>query len=208
MYYIKKVLEDIVNYTYPYSTKLPRYRKFYVEVSDKTLSSKNGDYNESTHRIRIFNPDRPTEHIIKTTIHELAHHIDTINRGESDHGPKFYEEYGKLAKSAIDMGIFTPEDFMTEVRDSRDHNKFLKMIQGYEAQETDYKNGIFRVVVLNGYSIKDRLKDEGYQWNQSCKVWQKEIEYFEAEDEKDFLESISAEYHFEDARKMRIGASC
>ena len=205
MYYVKKILEDIVDTAYRGHPKLSRYKRFYVEVSDKSLKSKNGDYNGATHRIRIFNPDRDPVNIVKTTIHELAHHIDTVNRGTSGHGQPFYDAYVRLLKAAIDMGIFSLDDFLATARDSQDGNKIRAMIRGYQPKENTYKADMVRITVANGYEFRESLKGFRFGWNPSSKVWQKEVALQDVKSETARLNDLGVEYRIEDARQMRLG---
>ena len=205
MFYIKQVLEDIVDTAYAGHPKLPYYKRFYVEISPKTLKSKHGDYNCQTRHIRIFNPDRDQDNIIVTTIHELAHHIDNVNRGTSDHSPAFYIEYGRLAKAALDMGIFNLHAFLSATRDARDANKIKKILEGYRPKDNGYKADTVRFIIQNGYDIRDKLKEMGYRWNPSSKVWQKEMDTHNVLAEEQALEQLNAFYTMEDARRMVIG---
>ena len=209
MIYVKRILEDIVDYAYSGSDKLERYKKFYVEVTDKDLRSKHGDYDWSSRRIRLFNMGRDQDSLIMTAIHELAHHIDHMNRAHDEnfkaHDKYFYKEYATLAKAAVDMHVFSLEDFLNAKRDTSGGNKIRAMLQGYQPKETDYKEGLLRITVNNGFSVKEELKAHGYRWNSSSRVWQKEVSESDILQETDFLNSIEAEYSTEDARRMKIG---
>lgn len=176
-YQLKKTLCDIVDYAYSDSPKLRKYKGFYVKVEEKKLRSKHGDYNYATKTIRVFNiTKRDDNFLIKTSIHELSHHVDAMNRGRSDHQKPFYEVYKKLLYAGLDMGIFNAENFCHGMRDSSDYNKVMKMIQGYTPAETGYKKEMARVNVHNAYSVKEKLKAEGYSFDQVTKDWYKEVE--------------------------------
>ena len=55
-------------------------------------------------RIRIFNLARPTQTIVKTAIHELAHHVDWCGRGKTGHDKEFYRIYKALLEAAHALG--------------------------------------------------------------------------------------------------------
>lgn len=73
----KGALIDIVRYAYRGSPKLKEYCTFDYELSDKQYKSKNGDYTHAVRKIRVFaSKSADLQNLIKTSIHELAHHID------------------------------------------------------------------------------------------------------------------------------------
>lgn len=79
---IKNILCDVLDYAYPDSDKLGEYKRFYVEMINETRKGFHGDYHGMTHHIRIYNLYRDDASIVVTTLHELAHHVDHVNRGE------------------------------------------------------------------------------------------------------------------------------
>ena len=180
---IKEILNDIVKYTYGADCN-PRYHKFYVEISDKNYKSKIGHYRYDNHNIVIFNTYRDDESIVKTTIHELAHHIDYCNRGESDHSPTFYAEYAKLLYTAMNMRLFNRDEFLECERDSTDYNKVCRILDKYEPNYINYKTDKWRVSVYNSYNYREYLKSQGYTYNGNMKCWEKEVDDGEAEYEK------------------------
>jgi len=184
---IKNILNDLVDFTYEDSEKLQLYKKFYVELIDKVLKTKHGDYFMPTHRIRIFNLYRNDAAIVATTIHELAHHIDNMNRGTSDHSKEFYVVFKELLYRALDMQLFSKEEFLEANRDASDSNKIAKMISEYLPKETGYKKDLKNIEVTNGFLYKELLKSRGYKWNGINKVWEKEFSYDEIEAEEQFL---------------------
>ena len=206
MYYVKKILVDIVDHAYAGHPNLDRYRRFYVEVvTDKEYKSKNGDYHAKDRHLRIFDQGRSPENIVKTAIHELAHHIDTVNRGHSDHSRVFYQEYIRLLTSAIDMGIFSLEDFLETERDSQDGNKVRRMLRGYKPKASTYKADEVLIAVTDGYDQKDRLKKAGYSWNPSSKAWQKEVGLPQVKEEAAVLNDMGLQYRIDDARQLHLG---
>ena len=102
MFKVKQILSDLIDQTYEGNEKLDAYKRFYVELINEERKSFHGDYHIKTHRIRIFNLYRDEAAIVATTIHEVAHHIDAVNRGEYTtivpaellewHTPKFIQK--------------------------------------------------------------------------------------------------------------------
>lgn len=174
MFKIKELLCDIVANTYGKECN-PAYLRFYVEISEKNSKSYHGLYNERSHKINIYNTYRDDESILCTTVHELAHHIDCCNRGRSDHQKEFYAEYEKLLFTAMDMGIIHKEKFLETTRDASDSNKIRKMMERYEPNPIEYKQGKYVVSVYNCYAYKDFLKNRGYHFNGNTKAWEKEV---------------------------------
>lgn len=199
---VKNILNDLVEHTYSDSDKIEDYKKFFVEITQKTMQSKHGDYNIQTKRIRIFNLDRADDAIIATTIHELAHHIDNMNRGTTDHGVEFYEEYQKLLYKALDMELFSKECYLEAKRDASDSNKVKKMLLEYVPQKEEYKADIKTVAVRNCFAIKEQLKARGYHWNGINKTWEKEVADTEIEQEEQFLAKCDVTYEVLEAKKM------
>ena len=199
---IKHVLNDLVDCTYPDSDKKDEYKRFYVEMIDKNMKTRHGDYNGMNHHIRIFNLYREDAAVIATTVHELTHHIDFINRGFTDHSKEFYEVFQVLLYKALDMGIFSKEEFMNANRDASDSNKIAKMLKDYEPEDTGYKKDLRNIEVRNGYDKKTLLKERGYHWNGINKVWEKEVALNELESETTFLQSESLEYSVNEATNL------
>lgn len=196
MFKVKKVLNDLIEKTYAGNELLDRYQKFYVEMIDKNLKSKHGDYNERTHHIRVFNLYRDDASIIVTTIHELAHHIDTVNRGKSDHGTCFYKEYTQLLYAALDMNLFSKDQFLSATRDASDSRKVAVIIDCYMPKESEYKKNKRFVAVKNAYAIKNELRSNGYAFNRLNKFWEKEVDDTEEclNHERQFLDDLHADY--------------
>ena len=173
---VKRILNDLVEETYKGNRRLRNYKSFYVSVLNKKMKSKHGDYDPITHYIRVYNLYRPDSAIIATTIHELAHHIDYMTRDVTDHSRAFYDTYRELLYTALDMGLFTKEDYLNATADASDSNKIRKMISGYIPSPTGYKEDKARVIVKNGFDHREKLKSLGYVWNPIEKVWEKEID--------------------------------
>lgn len=188
---VKNILNDLVDYAYANHEKLDAYKKFYVEISKENRKSVHGDYHMKTHHIRIFNLYRDDAAIIATTIHELAHHVDYCNRRTTDHQKEFYAVYEHLLKSALDMKLFSRDEFVLAVADASDSNKIRKMIDSYVPNDAGYKKDVSVISVKNAYKFKDKLKSNGYHYNKADNSWEKETNNVSAE--KEFLEKLSYE---------------
>ena len=191
---LKNILNDLIDYAYNDREKASTYKNFYVEVVNRNMRSKHGDYNSHSRHIRVFNLYRQDDAIIATTIHELAHHVDYINRGITDHQKEFYIVFKKLLYGALDMGLFSKELFLLATRDASDSNKIATMIAGYTPQTVSYKESKRVVEVFNCFSIKDKLKENGYKFNSINKTWEKEVELRDVCVEEKFLNELSADY--------------
>lgn len=175
----KKALIDIIRYAYKDSPKLNEYCNFRFEIVKKEMKTKHGDYMGELRRIRIFNTEsRSLTHLIKTSIHELAHHIDYCNRGNSDHSKAFYGEYRLLLFAALDLGLLDLTDALESARDSTDANKMKLILVEYmelgRARRETIKRAS-RICVYNAYDIKEPLKKMGFRWDSCSKAWSKEL---------------------------------
>lgn len=154
-----------------------KYKKVFIEVSNRELKSKNGDYDCRQKKIRIFNLSRDSKDCLRTSIHELAHHIDHVNRGESDHSDEFYAVYKELIKAAIEMKLVTKEQILSLERNSSDLNKLQKIVKELNIDDyEDYKADKKMIQVKNCFSIKDKIKQNQYSWNGTSKLWEKEVD--------------------------------
>lgn len=183
---IKKLLNDIIDVAYAgESAELRRrYKHFRLSILDSSLKSKNGDYNPKTGTIRVFNPYRDGRMIAKSCLHELAHHIDYVRRGESDHQDPFYEEYAKLIYAALNMKILDLKDCDDLNDRSSDSKKVGKILAAWEPAYVDYRFGDRSIVkVKNCYKQKDALKERGFNWNSIENAWEKELPSEDLEEE-------------------------
>lgn len=175
----KKALIDIVRYAYMGSPDLKYYCDFEYVIVPKELKTKHGDYNLTSHRIRIFNTkSRTLTHLIITSIHELAHHTDYVNRSTTDHSKAFYQEYRRLLFAALDMRMFSIKEALEISRDAADAVKVKLMLIEYMEEGRAKRDIIKRckkIRVYGAYDIKDSLKAMGFTWNGSGKTWDKEL---------------------------------
>lgn len=176
----KGALIDIVKHAYRGSPKLSEYCTFDYVLTDKQYKSKNGDYSCDEKKIRVFaSKSADLQNLIKTSIHELAHHIDNCNRGTSDHSALFYEEYKRLLFAALDLRMFGLKEILETKLYSADRTKVKLMVIEYMEQDHDKKEMIKRaskIAVYNAYDIKDSLKNMGFRWDAEDRAWCKELD--------------------------------
>lgn len=199
---LKHILSDVAEYAYRDDPRLPQYKKFYVEYLDKRLKSKLGDYRHKDHHIRVFTKERSDLDIFWTSIHELAHHVDYVQRGASGHGREFYAVYTKLLYTSLDMGLFTLEEYMECSRTSSDHNKVLRILERYTPHPVSYKKDTVRFRVQRAYEIREHLKARGYTYNGYNRIWEKEIRKENVPEEENFLRWLGADFSTENARTL------
>ena len=207
MYIIKQKLCEVVDQAYAKDPLLPRYKKFYVELIDKDLSSKHGDYNQKTHHIRIFNLYRDNSAIIATTLHEVAHHIDWCNRGDTSHDAEFYVVFKKLLFAALDLGVFSKGSYLNAIRDSSDGNKVRKILSGY-TPNSNKKNQKMKITIENGYEIRKILSDIGFRYNRQSKAWEKSVLPKDVTSEKKSLDALNVKYSVSREDSMSIQKKC
>lgn len=195
--------------------KLKRYKYIYITISNKECKSYHGLYYSGENKIKIVNTSRNDISCLKTSIHELAHHIDYINRDNTDHSDFFYKAYKDLIKAAIEIGLFKKEDILSMQRDSTDHIKLLKIVNELDVDVTEaYKENIKLVQVKNCFMIKDYLKSINFKWNGSSFLWEKEIDVNDLNDllstlykiieKENVLISNANSFHFENKRSILV----
>lgn len=142
---LKYILNDLVEYAYAGDEKLPQYKRFYVEYLKKRLRTRNGDYREDNHHLRIFTEGREDVQIIKTSIHELSHHVDCMQRGKSRHDADFYGIYEKLLFEALDMGLFDRDAYRRCVSFSAIESPSLLFRRGRSSLLRKRKSNLVRI---------------------------------------------------------------
>ncbi|AVD54537.1 hypothetical protein BEH_24550 (plasmid) [Priestia filamentosa] len=186
-YNIYQTLCDVVKKAYPVE-QYPNnaFTKFFVDIKVKEMKTIHGRYYPKTKKIEIFNLSRPNGHIIATSLHETAHHIDHCLRQKSDHTKAFYDVFYQLLVTAMGMGLVTKEDILTE-DDSADKDRLEKHfgpIEEWDISIQDYKKNRHVVKVYQSFSIKDKLKNQGYKYSSLEQAWTREINEDEVEEEK------------------------
>lgn len=205
---IKKILEDIIDVAYAGEPEenLINYKKFCINIVGKECKGVSGWYKPAKRLIEVFNLSRGSNMIVKTCIHELAHHIDHCRNGSSGHQAPFYKEYKDLLYAGLNMRIFTSEDVTTD-NWSNDRNKVAKIVEEWEPNYVEYDMAsITTIYVSGGYEQKEVLKQNGYGWDGIQKKWCKDVETDEVEDEEAFLSNLGLEFASSDGLSIEAVA--
>lgn len=172
MEYAKLILDDIITYTYDDIDEYTvcRYLNYQLNFIGKELKSKNGECSMEG-EISIYNLSRKPKDIWITLIHEMAHHIDIIKRGTTDHKQEFYDIMQQLLFTALDMGILDESDILL-YSGSTTVKKIKNMLSEYEKRPILYKKEFMVIKVYNAYKVKNILKKAGYTYNPEAKAWE------------------------------------
>ena len=187
---IKRILNDVIDVAYADASPgmRARYKHFKLYIESDTRKSINGKYMYEDSSIHVYNVYRDARVIAITCLHELAHHIDRMKRGESDHQKPFYEEYTKLIHAALSMKLLKQNEDILQAANSTDRKKVQKIIDTWVPQYVTYKGFENKLVkVQKGYKKRDVLKERGYRWNSLEQIWEKEISSDEEDAEREFL---------------------
>lgn len=187
----KTMLNDIIDNTFPNHEKLNSMKSFKIELNDKNLKSKLGDYFHSTAQIRIFHlQNEEWSDIIVTLIHEATHHIDYVIRNISNHDSEFYAIHKKLLYTAFDMSILSKELVENSKTNAANKNKLSAMLSDYEYHPIEYKNNQKTFHIYNCFEAKEHLKNSGYRWNGIDKAWIKTINAEDSHIETEALHNL------------------
>lgn len=177
-YYVKNVLYDLIDYCYKgkvADNTLNYYKDFYIELYAKVYSSFLGDYRRTDGRIRIMRVGYETnDSLIITLIHELSHHVDTINRGRSNHDKNFYKIHVELLIGAFDMNLISYDAFMQCDTTAANNKKIKRLVQkeNYILKNiNNYHSNEFWIIVPNAYSEKEFFKTNEFKFNSFSKYW-------------------------------------
>ncbi len=179
---VKKILDDIIDEAYKDESEYMRdkYKNFKLSIYDVARQSSNGKYDYEEKRIMVNNLFRGTGDVVKTCLHELAHHIDYMQNGRSGHQKPFYLAYRRLIYASLDMGITKKYDFDTV--GASDSNKVYKMVEEYIPHPVDYRLDTEDTIrCKNCYEQRQQLKDNGFRWNSIEQVWERECTDKEAD---------------------------
>lgn len=186
-----------------------KYKNYRLEITDKSFSSKSGDYTYKTQKIRITKTSSHNNaNEVCTALHELAHHLDNCNRGTSGHGPEFYREYRQLIYSALDLGKITVEELKSMNHSNTDYRKVMKILNEYVRKkpiiELDEPSMI--EVNVSGLGEKDpTLIAHGYQYNQRRKTWYINVSPDLVEYEQDMLSRLGiTQIQLKDANTIQM----
>lgn len=194
---VHRTLKSIAYETYP--DRHGKILSFSVDVIAKEMKSFHGDYHPGLRKMRIFNLGRPTAWIVKTSVHELAHHIDCCFYGKTGHDLQFYTTYKQLLETGHRMGVIDL-DLVTDEIGVRDVRQ-LEKIAGPLVYETQVKKSGWLLKVDNAFSFKDELKQRGYTYSSTERVWLIECDASILEDEQGWLHAQT------DAQNIRVVAA-
>jgi hypothetical protein len=201
---IRNKLLALLDCAYNTNPKLDKYKRFYLELSSKLCNSKAGDYNINKKRIRVLGvgATNPTRLFI-VCLHELAHHIDAVNRNMSDHSEEFYNIYKTLLFTALDNQMITVDDvYEFQKGNTSDKNKVVQMLGDYRIDTSSYNptpektkttSDQVKINVFNCFEVKERVKMAGYKWNPFFKCWTKEVSQSNAKSEVAYLQQYVPE---------------
>lgn len=173
-----------------YPNQQNELRSFTVEVVAQERKTFHGDYHFAHRKIRIFNLSRPTAHIIKTSVHELAHHVDCCFYRRTGHDKQFYTTYKQLLETGHRMGILDLA-LVTDAIGLRDIAQLERSVGPLVFDAGTKKDG-WLIKVDNAFKIKDELKSRGYAYSNTERVWLIECDNSILEDETGWLHQVIA----------------
>jgi hypothetical protein len=98
---VREGLSILVNTVYP---ALIEADNFTLELVYEENAKAHGDYNTLTKHIRIYNAiNKSREHLIATGIHEVCHHIEMTQTGETGHSKNFYKILHEMLSYAMGL---------------------------------------------------------------------------------------------------------
>ena len=176
---IKNTLNDLIKNCYQNLPleKVNNYLRFYIKLENKTLKSYLGKYKPKKRTIYIYNiKNESNTSVIVTLLHELAHHIDHVNRNKSNHDDTFYKIHIDLLCTAFDMKIITYEEFMVHSSNAQNIAKLKRMIEKINypsiAKDLNYKKDYLWLIASNKNNYKtDDLKSNSFIYNPYIKKW-------------------------------------
>lgn len=171
-----------------------KYQNIRVNLEDKELKSKLGDYRHSADgsaTIRLFAlRSEGNAELLITALHGASHHIDTISRGYSLHDADFYLIHKRLLFAAMDMGLLEKDDIVHSSSRARNRDKLAKLVSEYVRRpinNTDNSENT-SILVYSAYSQRDMLKSKDYHWNPIELCWTKDCNPKDVQSENEFLQ--------------------
>lgn len=173
-----------------------KYQNIRVNLEDKELKSKLGDYRHSADgsgTIRLFAlRSEGNAELLITALHGASHHIDTISRGHSLHDADFYLIHKRLLFAAMDMGLLEKDDIVHSSSRARNRDKLAKLVSEYVRRPINNignNSEKASILVYNAYSQRDILKSKGYHWNPIELCWTKDCNPENVPSENEFLQT-------------------
>lgn len=172
----KRMLDDIIDETYRGDGKILKYKSYFITLDTKQPKSMLGVYKRNDKSIKVFHLlQENNKYNIVVLIHEVSHHIEYEQRGESGHGVEFYKIHQALLFSALDMEILKVDDVKKSMWKSSNGEKLAKMLRLYHPKPIVYKQGLKIIYIYNSFTMKEELKEMKYQWNNIDRCWYREI---------------------------------
>ncbi|OJG77536.1 hypothetical protein RV10_GL002370 [Enterococcus pallens] len=189
---IKGTIDTVLRYTYPDTYK--KYLSYFIRIRPKELKTKHAHYIRKERMIEIFNLSRESRFLLITCLHEIAHHVEYEDLGESDHGKPFFQRLYKLYLTAVGLNLLDLLD-VTEETDAIDYPGLVRHfgeVSNWEVPSIpDMKKRM--VIVKDGRSFRNILKNRGFYWFTMSQTWQKETNTLEeAEREVQFFLDYSS----------------
>ena len=194
---MQRTLSEIIAVAYadaPANT-IRKYQNIRVNLEDKELKSKLGDYRHSADgsgTIRLFAlRSEGNAELLITALHAASHHIDTISRGYSLHDADFYLIHKRLLFAAMDMGLLEKDDIVHSSSRARNRDKLAKLVSEYVRRPINDIGSREKssVLVYGAYSQRDMLKSKGYHWNPIELCWTKDCNPENVPSENEFLQA-------------------
>lgn len=171
-----------------------KYQNIRVNLEDKELKSKLGDYRHSADgsgTIRLFAlRSEGNAELLITALHGASHHIDTISRGYSLHDADFYLIHKRLLFAAMDMGLLEKDDIVHSSSRARNRDKLAKLVSEYVRRPINNIDNSENtsILVYSAYSQRDMLKSKDYHWNPIELCWTKDCNPKDVQSENEFLQ--------------------
>lgn len=171
-----------------------KYQNIRVNLEDKELKSKLGDYRHSADgsgTIRLFAlRSEGNADLLITALHEASHHIDTISRGFSIHDADFYLIHKRLLFAAMDMGMLEKDDIVHSSSRAKNRDKLAKLVSEYVRRPINNIDNSENtsILVYSAYSQRDMLKSKDYHWNPIELCWTKDCNPKDVQSENEFLQ--------------------
>lgn len=174
------------------------YDNFKLKIFAKELKSKHGEYFQNDRRIEIFNLSRSPGANMLTAIHELAHHVEAMDIGETAHKQTFYDRFYQMICTALKLGYIDEEDIQEDRKDSKDFENVEKFF-GLQFLK-DYKDDKIcnAVIVKKAYAFRKLLHRRDFSFLGESQSWGRIFETEEqAKNEMNILLSLDQSMEIE-----------
>lgn len=194
---VKKILDDIIDNAYKNESEQRRkfYKWFNIDLETKPNNSYLGVYRPTLREgklsggtIKVVALNESDTQIIITCIHELSHHIDYCKHNKTGHQAPFYDEFRVLLYTALNMKLFSPDEFQKRV--TQDFNKVKKILNEWTPEYIEYKKDNVTIKANVPFDLKDEVKSHGYRWNSVEKTWDKSVTETEFDFEMNYLKAL------------------